>query len=80
MKTIINITSIKKVANWDWSAYIKCIVCNLPIKKEHLSNALKCPHCNGIAHSDHLIEWIKMKGTCPYCRKRLGRSKLLNAI
>ena len=79
-KNIILISGIKKVGTWDWLAFIKCIVCNLPVKKEQLSDALKCPHCNGIGHAEHLTEWLKMKGTCPYCRTRLRRSKLIKAI
>ena len=78
-KHVILISGVKTVGTWDWLAFIKCIVCNLPVKKEQLPQALKCPHCNGIGHPDHLTEWLKMKGTCPYCRRRLSRSKLKKA-
>jgi len=47
---------------------IRCIVCNLIINpaKEEL---IYCPHCNSPAHRSHLIEWIKIKGFCPKCKK-----------
>ncbi|MHA1785125.1 MAG: RING finger domain-containing protein [Candidatus Helarchaeota archaeon] len=80
IKERITITSVRKVGKWDWFASTKCIVCLLPIKKEDLKNALKCPHCNGIAHADHILEWLRTHSSCPYCRAKLRRSKLLKAI
>ncbi|MFX1476034.1 MAG: hypothetical protein ACFFCO_11245, partial [Promethearchaeota archaeon] len=51
-----------------------CIVCRLPIKPG--SAVLGCPHCGGFAHKRHLLEWIKVKGACPYCHKKLKESQL----
>ncbi|MHA1631124.1 MAG: hypothetical protein ACTSVS_13175 [Candidatus Heimdallarchaeota archaeon] len=48
---------------------VKCSVCKLPISFGSLT--LECPHCHTIAHQEHLLEWIKVKGTCPVCQQKL---------
>lgn len=48
---------------------VKCSVCKLPISFG--SSTLECPHCHTIAHQEHLLEWIKVKGTCPVCQQKL---------
>ncbi len=78
-KERVIITGIKNIGNWDWFDSIRCIVCNLFIKKEDINTSKKCPHCNGIAHRNHILEWVRMQGTCPYCRTRLGSSQLKDA-
>ncbi len=52
----------------------QCVVCCLPIMKGE--EFVNCPHCGSFAHKNHLIEWVKVKGICPYCRKRLTKSDL----
>jgi hypothetical protein len=52
----------------------RCIVCHQFIGQEELYN--KCPHCNQLAHRRHLLEWIKIKGVCPYCQRRLRRKDI----
>ncbi len=49
---------------------IRCIVCNLTINpaKEEL---IYCPYCNSPAHRAHLIEWVKIKGACPNCKREI---------
>ncbi|MHA1371959.1 MAG: hypothetical protein ACTSRA_19850, partial [Promethearchaeota archaeon] len=32
---------------------------------------INCPHCNEIAHVDEFISWIKMRGSCPSCKKKV---------
>ncbi|MCP4761249.1 MAG: hypothetical protein GY870_05675, partial [archaeon] len=32
---------------------------------------LQCPICEAKAHSEHLKEWVKMKNSCPVCKKPL---------
>ncbi|TFG05366.1 MAG: hypothetical protein EU536_02010 [Promethearchaeota archaeon] len=49
---------------------LRCMVCNLtiePVKEE----IVYCPHCNTPAHRTHLIEWLKIKRTCPNCKKTI---------
>ncbi|MFX1476163.1 MAG: hypothetical protein ACFFCO_11890 [Promethearchaeota archaeon] len=52
----------------------RCILCKHFIGQEELYS--KCPHCGQLAHRSHLLEWIKMKGTCPYCKSRLRQSDI----
>ncbi len=51
-------------------AKLKCAVCgkNIEIFDEFSS----CPICRTKAHKDHLIEWVKMKHSCPSCEKALN--------
>ena len=48
---------------------VVCSVCKLPISFG--SSTLQCPHCENIAHKEHLLEWIKVKGSCPICQSKL---------
>jgi hypothetical protein len=52
----------------------QCIICFLPIIKGE--KYVNCPHCGSFAHRDHLIEWIKIKGSCPYCKERLSEFEI----
>jgi hypothetical protein len=49
---------------------VQCSVCKLPISFG--SDYLECSHCQNIAHKEHLLEWIKVKGTCPVCQQKLS--------
>ncbi|WXG41987.1 MAG: zinc-ribbon domain-containing protein [Candidatus Freyarchaeum deiterrae] len=40
-------------------------------------NVLECPNCGATCHRDHLLEWIKVKGCCPNCEKRLNQSEVI---
>ena len=33
-----------------------------------------CPICEAKAHKEHLTDWVKMKHTCPVCKKALNVS------
>lgn len=48
---------------------VQCSVCKLPISFG--VETAECPHCENIAHSEHLFEWIKVKGSCPVCQRHL---------
>jgi hypothetical protein len=48
---------------------VKCPICTVPL--QFGDDFVKCPHCKTFAHRDHLLEWIKIKGICPMCRKPL---------
>lgn len=56
-------------------ASIRCCVCDLEIKKED-KNTTKCPHCGALAHNDHLLEYVKMSGACPECKKEIKFKEL----
>lgn len=53
-----------------------CIVCSSMIT--HVDSVLSCPHCNGRAHRIHFLEYIKVKGACPYCRVDLDSQDLVD--
>lgn len=49
---------------------VKCSVCGKGI--QIFDEILACPLCNSKAHADHLVEWIKMRQSCPICKKPLA--------
>ncbi len=53
----------------------QCTVCQGFI--EHKEQYLQCPHCKQLAHKRHLLEWLKVKGQCPYCRRKLRRKDVV---
>ena len=69
------ISSEQIIGDWDWRKREQCIVCNLPIKNGEKIG--RCPHCTHTAHLDHFLEWIKIKGICPFCKGKLSQGKLL---
>ena len=46
-----------------------CMLCRKKIKAGEVY--LKCPYCQNIFHRTHLLEWIKVKATCPVCKHEL---------
>ena len=46
----------------------KCGVCNLILGQGEFSS---CPYCGAPSHTDHLLEWLKIKGKCPVCKHKL---------
>ncbi len=50
----------------------KCTVCGKDI--EIFDEVSGCPICQAKAHREHLIDWIKMKHSCPVCKKSLNVS------
>ncbi|WXG45028.1 MAG: RING finger domain-containing protein [Promethearchaeati archaeon SRVP18_Atabeyarchaeia-1] len=67
------VTGVKVVGKWDWAMKMKCVVCNLDIKKGE--TLLKCPYCGNISHKVHLLAWLHVKNTCPACNRRLSESE-----
>ncbi len=49
--------------------FAKCVICFLEIVEE--DEIIRCPHCDNPAHKSHFLEWLKIKGFCPICKKRL---------
>lgn len=52
-----------------------CSVCQHSIK--YGESILICPHCNCQAHRVHILEYLKVKGTCPNCQEDLDEHELL---
>lgn len=52
-----------------------CSVCKRKIYAEQ--KAVKCSHCEHLAHKSHIIEWIKSFGYCPNCKKPLIDTDLI---
>lgn len=51
-----------------------CATCRLAIDAQ--DETLNCPSCEAPSHKRHLLEWIKIKGTCPSCRTQLTQNML----
>ena len=60
-KNIISIQTISRT---------RCSVCGKGLEIFDLIST--CPLCGAKAHSDHLVEWIKMRHNCPICKKELN--------
>lgn len=46
-----------------------CLICRKPVL--YGEQVLECPFCKIKAHAPHLLEWLRVKGTCPNCRAKL---------
>ena len=68
------VSSEEIIGEWDWNKRERCIVCNLPINNSDKIG--RCPKCSHSAHLDHFLEWIKIKGICPFCKRKLKSSDL----
>ena len=45
-----------------------------PICRKHIwqgEQVIECPMCGTVAHTPHILEWLRVKGTCPNCREKL---------
>jgi len=54
---------------------LRCMVCGLEIRSGE--DIVFCRYCNSPAHREHLLEWLHIKGICPYCRHPLRETDLL---
>ena len=50
-----------------------CIVCRAIINNRE--SLVRCPECGSPAHYAHLAEWLKIRGVCPICMKRVKLSR-----
>ncbi|MGC9781292.1 MAG: hypothetical protein HZR80_18770 [Candidatus Heimdallarchaeota archaeon] len=48
---------------------LKCNVCKLPVNFGQEIG--RCTYCESVGHLTHLQEWVKIKGKCPTCQKKL---------
>lgn len=49
--------------------HLACPICRKPVL--YGENVLECTFCGIEAHAPHLLEWLRIKGTCPNCREKL---------
>jgi len=62
----------KETIRIDSASKSRCAVCGKPI--EIFDEVAGCPLCDSKSHKDHLIDWVKMKHSCPVCKKSLNVS------
>lgn len=48
-----------------------CMICKSPSKT--VEEIIECPYCQTSFHKDHLLEWIKIKSSCPFCGEKLDK-------
>jgi hypothetical protein len=53
-----------------------CSVCRTKISD--VTSLIRCPECGSPAHYPHLAEWLKIRGSCPVCRKKITIQKSKN--
>lgn len=46
-----------------------CSVCRMKISNP--VRLVRCPECGTPAHYSHLAEWLKIRGHCPICKKKI---------
>jgi hypothetical protein len=64
-------TNITNIGSWSWveKKPTICMICKLPLKSSQTIN--RCPMCQTLFHSEHIFEWLKVKGKCPVCLQNL---------
>lgn len=62
----------KELVKISTASKTKCSVCGKNI--EIFDEVTGCPICEAKAHKDHLTDWVRMKHTCPVCKKSLSVS------
>ena len=50
-----------------------CTVCRTIISD--IDTLIRCPECGSPAHYAHLAEWLKIRGFCPICKKKIKVKK-----
>ncbi len=48
---------------------IQCGTCKLLIGKGE--DIIECPDCGSKNHRTHLLEWLKIRGVCPICKRKI---------
>ncbi|MFX1504491.1 MAG: hypothetical protein ACFFDC_00085 [Promethearchaeota archaeon] len=59
----------KPVVDFDTEVEEFCSVCRMRITEP--STLIRCPDCGSPAHYTHLAEWLKIRGHCPICKKKI---------
>ena len=50
----------------------QCSTCKLPIGQDE--QTIHCPFCKKPSHTNHLQEWVRIKGNCPNCKEQLNET------
>ncbi|MFX0149631.1 MAG: hypothetical protein ACFFAJ_02515 [Candidatus Hodarchaeota archaeon] len=50
-----------------------CTVCRMNVSDP--KTLVRCPECGSPAHYSHLAEWLKIRGVCPICKKKVKITK-----
>jgi hypothetical protein len=50
------------------------MVCQMEIYTS--DEIIACPECGRQAHLSHFLEWMKIKGFCPYCNSNINGKQL----
>jgi rubrerythrin len=69
--------AIQKISSAVKRKDMKCVVCNLPLKKGE--KLVRCPCCGNLAHKSHMLEWLHIRNYCPACSERITESELEEA-
>jgi len=66
---------VRQFREGEWSISIgRCMVCKFDVKDTE--EATWCPRCGTIAHTDHFLEWLHVKHSCPVCKEHLNEEHL----
>ncbi|MCG3218527.1 MAG: hypothetical protein KAR35_05955 [Candidatus Heimdallarchaeota archaeon] len=53
----------------------KCSVCRGALVTT--DNIVSCPHCEHMAHREHIIHWLNIRSSCPLCKGHLSERNLV---
>ncbi|MFX0123770.1 MAG: hypothetical protein ACFFAE_09040 [Candidatus Hodarchaeota archaeon] len=59
----------RTVVDFDTEVEELCSVCRMRISEP--LTLVRCPDCGSPAHYSHLAEWLKIRGHCPICKKKI---------
>lgn len=68
--SVIKPVSTPKPTFYLKDAPIICNICKQPVQADEETTS--CPSCGTRFHLKHFAEWVRQKGTCPYCSERIG--------
>ncbi|MHA1684090.1 MAG: hypothetical protein ACTSUE_24335 [Promethearchaeota archaeon] len=67
---------MKKKLSMQASLSLKTQIIKMQQKLDHddedYDRSIECRECGGHAHVDEFYSWLKMRGTCPSCKKRIN--------
>ena len=53
----------------------KCSVCRGALVTT--DNIVSCPHCQHMAHKEHIMNWLNIRSSCPLCKGQLTERSLV---
>ncbi|MHA1976128.1 MAG: hypothetical protein ACW98F_01525 [Candidatus Hodarchaeales archaeon] len=61
--------SVDSTIHTDERVEENCSVCRTIVSD--IDTLVRCPECGSPAHYAHLAEWLKIRGICPICKKKI---------